>query len=154
MFYQNGFWLLHFMKHQTLCWAFQPRRQPKTVTVLRDSCLFTYSQQSGQWRVFLYQTAVASMSDWQHFYTAANKLKQTYVSSSKISISDVPPINQVLWLVVTEQSGVTTTHVLPMGSALVWGQLYFFIVKCGIAHFLCAMCRLCAYSKIGHHHHP
>ena len=86
-----------------------------------------------------------SMSDWQHLYTAANKLKQTYVSSSKISISDVPPINQVLWLVVTEQSGVTTTHVLPMGSALVWGQLYF-LSSSVVSHTFSVLCA--GYARI------
>jgi len=33
-------------------------------------------------------------------------------------------------------------------------QILFFIVECGIARFLCAMCTLCAYSTFGHHPHP
>ena len=31
---------------------------------------------------------------------------------------------------------------------------YIFIVKCGIACFLCTMCMLCVYSMFGHHRHP
>jgi len=33
-------------------------------------------------------------------------------------------------------------------------QVLFFIVECGIVRFLCAMCALCVYSTLWHHHHP
>ena len=67
----------------------------------------------------------------------------------------------IMWLVVTEVRSKSfrlvterrhyNTHPIYVSLSYI-ANVIFFIVECGIAHFLCAM--PCMYSKFGHHPHP
>ena len=46
------------------------------------------------------------------------------------------------------------THILAYWTYFTVTHVIFFIIECGIAHFLCTVYMLCMYSTFGHHPHP